>query len=133
MAFETPSEIASDAYGLPVADSIRVPPGAEFYEAGDRVRDALDGAQAAAGAPIIARNAGSTAVAISCPQSLRRLVTPMPTTFRFNQRSRPAQGRQQLKSTSFMASSKRPRPGVPRAERRCRADGGLITCGRQRM
>jgi len=41
--------------------------------------------RAAGGRPIAARNPGKTAVAISCPASERRLVNPMPTTFRFSQ------------------------------------------------
>ena len=36
--------------------------------------------------PIVARNAGITAVAVSCDQSLNSEASPIPSTVRFNQR-----------------------------------------------
>src|SRR5207244_934077 len=39
---------------------------------------------AVAEAPTVFRKAGNTAVALSCPASLSRLVSPMPTTFRLS-------------------------------------------------
>src|ERR1039457_5012694 len=42
----------------------------------------------AAATPMVARNVGSSVVAVSCDQSLRSEVSPTPMTVRFNQRGR---------------------------------------------
>lgn len=46
----------------------------------------------AAAAPIVARNAGMTVVAISCDQSLKSDASPMPSTVRFSQAGRARAG-----------------------------------------
>ena len=46
----------------------------------------------AAATPIVARNAGIAAVAISCDQSLNSDASPMPSTVRFSQRTCEAGG-----------------------------------------
>jgi hypothetical protein len=42
----------------------------------------------AAATPMVARNVGKSVVAVSCDQSLRSEVSPMPMTVRFSQRGR---------------------------------------------